>query len=182
LLAFFLYFGLAYVAATLLATGLSHVIRFSAFGALVRAHGIVPRKGALPVAGGVTVYELAAGGLAAGALVTSPWPSFAGPVFGSCALAGCAFWLYVRRLLNRPVRIASCGCLPVSSALTPASLTPSASLVIVSLAGLAATGLGSADPVPLGVAVLPALGGVTLAGLLVLFVTVVPAAAGGGRW
>jgi hypothetical protein len=180
---FFLSFGLAYVAATLLATGVSHVWRFSSFRMLVRAHKIVPASLVLPAAACLVVYELVAGGLAAGLLIAPRMPVFAMLVFVSCVLAGAAFWLYVRRLLNRPVRSGSCGCLPVSSPLTSASLTPSASLAIVSLTGLAATALGSAaEPAPLGVVLLAALWGVTLAGLLVLFPAAVPAAVGGDRW
>ncbi len=181
MLVFFLYFGLAYVAATLLASGLSHVIRFSAFRELVDAHGIVPPGWALPVAAGVAVYELAAGGLAAGSLAASHLAGFVALIFVSGVLAGCLFWLYVRRLLSRPTRITSCGCSPISSPLTPASLTPSVSLMVVSLTGFAAMALGPARPAPFSLALLPALWGLTLAGLLVLFPAAVPAAVGRER-
>jgi hypothetical protein len=182
LLGFFRDFSSAFVAATLLASGLGHAIRLPAFRALVREHGIVPPRWALAVAAGVAAYELAGGGLAAGLLVCRHPAALAASVFGSCALAGCAFWLYVRRLLDRPVRVAWCGCSPISSPLTPASLTPSSSLVVVSLGGLAAAVLGPADPAALGAALLPALWGVTVAGLLVLFPAVVPASVGRGGW
>jgi hypothetical protein len=179
LLVFCLYFGLSYVGSTLLAGGLGHVVGFPAFRALVRGHGIVPPGWALPAAAAVTVFELAAGGSAAGLLLVGPPTAFAAPVFASCAVASVAFWLYVRRLLGQPVRAASCGCSPASGPLTPASLTPSAALALVSLAGLAAAVLGPATLAPLVPALLSALWGVTLAGLLVVFPAAVPAAAGG---
>jgi hypothetical protein len=179
---FGLCFGLAYVAAALLPSGVGHIARFSAFAGLIQTHSILPPIWARPVAAGVAVYELAIGGMAVGALSAVLPPRFAAWVFGAGVAVGCAFWLYVRRLLGGPVPLVSCGCLPVSGPLTPASLIPSVALVLVSVAGLAAMGLAPSAPMPLGLALLPILWGITLAGLIVLFVVAVPASAAGGRW
>jgi hypothetical protein len=180
-LEFFLYFGFAYIATTLLATGLNHVGGFTAFRDLVKAHGIVPSRWILPVVSAIVVLELVAGGLAIGLLVGALSPALAAPVFALCACAGFVFLLYIRRLLQQPVRTSSCGCLPVSTPLTQSSLTPSGSLVVVSVSGLAAAANAQADAGASGPVVLAALWGVTLASLLVLSQAALPAAVGGGR-
>src|SRR5262249_11776429 len=110
------------MATTLLGSGLGHVVRVSEFRALGREPGLLSPRWALPAAAGVTAYELVGGGLAAALLVLPRPTALAATVFASCALAGCAFWLYVRHLLDRPGRVASCGCSPISSPLTPASM------------------------------------------------------------
>jgi hypothetical protein len=179
LVTFFLYFGLAYAAATLLASGLAHVVYFRRFLTTVRAHRVLPPVWAPPVVFAVVGWELAAGGLAAGMLASTRPATLAAPLFGSCALAGCAFWLYVRRLLSRPVRAASCGCSPLASPLTPASLAPSVALALASALGLAAAGFGPEGAVAIGAALPPAVWGCTLAGLLILLPAAAPAPAGG---
>ena len=182
MLDFMLHFAVAYAAATLLSSGLAHAARFRDFAALIRAHGLLPAPAAVAAAA-VVAFEATAGIVAAGSLVGWWEPRTAATAWalGSCVAAGCGFWLYVRRLLSSPVKIDACGCSPVSSPLTPASLAPSATLVAVSLVGLLALAVPPGPLAP-GPVVLAGLWGVTVAALLVLFPASAPASRGKGAW
>jgi hypothetical protein len=178
MLTFAVPFALAQIAAALLASGLAHLVRFAPFRALVREHGLIPRGFTTPVALGVLGLELAAGGAALAALLAAGSPRQHLALFAVCAVLGTAFAVYVRALLRRPVRASACGCSPVSSPLTPASLVPSVALLVASLAGAAAVAMGAATgsgAEPLAV-LLAVLWGLTLAGLQFLYPAAIPAA------
>jgi hypothetical protein len=185
MLTFVVVFALAQIAATVLASGVGHLVRLGSFRALVREHGLVSRGWAAPVALGVLALELLAGGAALTALLAGASPGEQALLFAACAGLGGAFTVYVRALLRRPVRAGSCGCSPVASPLTPASLVPSVALLAVSLAGAGATLLGPDAAPPAGASsteplapFLASLWGLTLAGLQFLYPAAIPAAVG----
>jgi hypothetical protein len=173
-------FGLAYIAAALLTSGIWHLVGFSHFRALVRSHGLLPGAAAPAVAGLVLVLELGAGAVAATRALGGGPPAYDPWLFAASAGLGAAFTLYVCRLLQTPARGAACGCSPIESPLTPAAVVPAGTLLLVGGAGLAAAG-APAGPMPAPAALggpvlaLPVAWGVTLAGLVLL----VPAAAAG---
>lgn len=165
--------GLAFLAATLLATGGSHLADLRGFPRLLRHHGLLPAALAAPVAWLVTGVELAIG-LAALKALLDPQPYLATVGFGAGLGIGGVFLIYLRRLL-RAGRASSCGCSPLASPLTPASLVPAASLVVAGLVGLLARSSAVATSLPprawsrLAVA-----WGVALAGLVLLLPATAP--------
>lgn len=139
-------FGFAFLAATLLASGASHVVGIVGFRDLVREHAIVPRRLVLPVVLGVLSLELI-GGAAALLLAVQQRPDVA-PAVVLCtasALAGVGFVLYVRRLL-RTNSAAPCGCSPFTGPTTAASLILGAALALASVLALATTLALSSGP------------------------------------
>jgi hypothetical protein len=186
MLTFAWYFSVAFIAATLIVSGAGHVIGFARFVTTIRSHGLVPVRYAIGVAALVTVFEVAGGGLALAVLGLNDSTTLGAITFAACTVMGVAFLLYIRLLLKRPHTVASCGCSPLPSAVTPASLAPSAGLTATSCLGLAASALGA--PTLLRLAALPefillAVGwGVTLAGIVLVYPATVPASGReGGR-
>jgi hypothetical protein len=141
-------FGLSFtfLSAMLLISGVGHVTRFARFRSTLVDHGIVPRAYSGLIAAVVTAAELLTGAVMASVLVS---PAIAPPYVAAAARArsyvavsaalGVAFLVYLRRLLRQPPRALSCGCSFLSGQLTPASLTPATSLLIVSLVAFATT-------------------------------------------
>jgi hypothetical protein len=177
-------FATTFLAAMLLSSGVAHVSNFSAFRAALDTHGFVPTSARTLVALAVMVTEISFGSLT---LVAS-WSrsdALAAIVFGGGALAGAGFLLYVRKLLRSRVPASTCGCSPLTSPVTQASLVPAASLTLVSGVGLGAVWLGSIVP-PGSVAerpemfgegivsTLPVAWGLTLAGIVWLFPAAAP--------
>jgi hypothetical protein len=184
LLEFLQDFGAAFLATMLLPVGLVHALRFPAFRALVREHGIVGKRWSVWIAAAVTVTEVALGLLAAFAPLGWLGETSVELVFVAVLVLGVLFATYVRRLLNRPWRATSCGCSPFRTPLTPASRAPSAAMVVVALIGLGASaaGRGGGDPASMVDVALGVLWGMTLAGLVLLFPATVPATVGRGAW
>jgi hypothetical protein len=181
MLTFAWHFASTFIGVTLLASGAGHLVGFGRFRSLILGHGVVPAELSAPVAALVTGLELTVGGLALSLPVADGLRVPDGPVFAACAVAGLAYFLYLRALLKRPVRVASCGCTPFASGLTPASLVPSVGLIAASVVGLTASGLGPptvpAADVHAVHAALPTGWGVTLALIVLLYPAAVPAAA-----
>ena len=132
MIAFLVPAGLAVVATLLLTSGAWHAARFGEFRALVRAHGIVPE----PLAAVTTVAEIACGASALALLVYAYRPQAAAGLFAATTVLGLGFLAYVRQLLRRPVTGTSCGCSPLSGALTPAARVPGLVLTVASGLGL----------------------------------------------
>lgn len=180
-------FGCAYLAATLLPSGVSHLFGFGSFRDLLRTHAIIPQRLATPVALTTLLAELVAG---SAALILLPLHRAAAAMllFGGTAVVGLGFLLYVRRLLGRPGRAVSCGCSPLAAPLTSASVLPGAMLAVVSVTALAVTVIGDRLPgVPTGEFVgalswFPPLSGVTLAAVVMLVPASAPSPATEGRW
>ena len=174
------FFGLsfAFVSTILLGSGLGHALRFARFRAVLRDHALVPRRAAALVAALVTAVELVVGAVSASVLLSSSSPSAASWRVAATSAASAlavAFLLYLWGLLRQPPRALSCGCSFLSGQLTPASVVPAASLLFVSMIGLAsALSLDEAAPAQLAgtSAVILSVGwGATLA----ILVLVVPA-------
>lgn len=163
--------GLAFVAASLLATGGAHLIGLPGFARLLRQHGLLPGVLAAPLAVVVTGAELAIA-LAALAALAGSDPGF-GPWLGTTAFAaslaaGGVFLVYLRRL-RRTGHSGSCGCSPLASPLTPASFAPAAFLAATGALGLLAR--WAAAPISLSLQAWSGLAitwGVTLAGIVLL--------------
>jgi hypothetical protein len=175
LISFWMSMGPAYVAVTLLASGVGHVVRFGAFRDLVRTHGLIPARLAPAVA---LVTVLAEVGFGAAALFLVPPGSRSGTyvvIFAGPVVLGLAFVGYVRQLLRSRSRATSCGCSPLAGPLTSAALLPGAALSLVSVTTLVAAALAVTEPVgdPLSW-VLPALWGATLAMVVMLVPASVP--------
>lgn len=181
LISFLYSFGLAYLAAALLASAAGHVLRFPAFHDLVRVHAIVPQRLSGPAALCVLSFELAA---ATTALLLA-WRdrvdlALAVLLCGTTLIAGLGFLSYVRRLL-RSGSPASCGCSPLAGPTTAASAVPAAALVVISAVTLAAAVVLAAAPsaavaVDGVVGALPQLWGVTVAVGVMLVPASAPAA------
>jgi hypothetical protein len=173
-------FSLAYLAASLLTSGIGHLVRFARFRTLVREHGAVPARSASLASIAVVAFELAVGSSALGILLREDAGAFQGLLFGACAVAGVVFTGYVRWLLRHALPAASCGCSPFAGPLTPASIAPAAGLLLVSVLGLATVGLGSPLLPPIAhrsvdvFLALPFLWGITLAGIILLFPASMP--------
>jgi hypothetical protein len=131
-------YGLSFtfLSAMLLISGVGHATRFARFRSTLRDHGIVPHAHSGLIAALVTGVELLTGAVVASVLVS---PATAPPYVAVSAALGVAFLVYLRRLLGQPPRALSCGCSFLSGQLTPASLAPAASLLIVSLLAFATT-------------------------------------------
>lgn len=180
-------FGLTYVAATLLISGGWHLLRFRSFRHLVRSHEIVPSPLVTATAALTPIAELSAG---TAALLLAVAPTALAParvLLTTTGVLGVVFVLYVRRLLRQPVRSVACGCSPLSSPVTPASLIPGGALAAVSVTALAATFVpsGPADAAARGpglLAVLPPLWGVALAALVMLVPASMPPSVVDSRW
>ena len=143
-------YGLSFtfLAVMLLVSGVGHATRFARFRGILRDHGVVPPIHSGLIAALVTGVELLTGAVVASVLLlpaaasphvaaTATSPAYVTGTVVSAALGG-AFLLYLRRLLRQPPRALSCGCSFLSGQLTPASLAPAASLLLVSLLALAA--------------------------------------------
>ncbi len=181
------YLSLSFIAATLLASGSGHLFGFASFRAVVQSHNVVPPGFTTLVAIVISVFELVAGSASLVVLLSNEATPLAALLFVLCAIAGGAFVWYLRRLLRNPPGIASCGCSPLTSPLTPASLVPATALLVVSAAGLATAGLGFDHPLHLsyerlGIAVaLPLVWGLTLAIITMLLPASVPRLVADGR-
>jgi hypothetical protein len=180
-------FALAYVAATLLTSGVGHLVAPRRFARVLHAHGLLPPRAASGVAAVVPVLELAAGALALTAILRRDDPQvsvLALLAHGAGAMAGVAFLLYVRRLLRATdgvasPRVASCGCTPLDAPLTSMSAAPAAGLLTACAVGLVATLVGSGAPggdlsLPAAARALPLAWGVTLAALALGLPAVMP--------
>ena len=180
LITFVYFFSLAYVAATLLAGGVGHLRGFAQFRSLVRSHGIVRARFSMPISIFVVAVELVAGSFALAILFGPDAATRRSLLLAACSVVACAFMLYVRQLLLKPLGITSCGCTPIASPLTPASIVPAAALLLVSVAGFAATAFrpGQSPAVTNDLAViftaLPVISGVTLAGIIILVPASIP--------
>jgi hypothetical protein len=170
--AFLFNFALGYIATILLTSGMGHLLRPGRFRQLIREHAIMPPGLAGTIALGVAGAEFLGGATALFAFQTAG-PGVRAAVLLGAAVAGTAFWLYLRRLLRQPSGTTSCGCSPLSAHLTKASLVPAVGLVFVAAGGLASLGgATSGDALPV---VLPRLWGATLAALTILYpASVVP--------
>lgn len=135
-------FATTFLATMLLTSGAAHVFNVSAFRETIDRHGLVPTAARTVAALAVIVAEIAVGLLTIVA-ARSASDGLAAFVFGGSVLAGVGFVLYLRKLLRSPVPMATCGCSPLASPLTHASLVPAASLALVSGAGLVVVWLGS---------------------------------------
>lgn len=158
--------GLAFVAASLLATGGAHLTGLPGFARLLRQHDLVPGVLAAPLAVVVTGAELATG-LAALAALSGCDPRLGTGAFAASLAAGGVFLVYLRRL-RRAGHTGSCGCSPLASPLTPASFAPAAFLAATGAFGLLARWAASTS---LSLQVWSGLAiawGVTLAGLVLL--------------
>jgi hypothetical protein len=136
---FFYGLSLAFVAAMFLASGIGHALLFARFRGDLRDHGLMPRRVATLVAAIVTAVELVLGAVFAGMLVSPSAVSWRVAATSAAALLAAAFVLYLRRLLRQPPRVLSCGCSFLSGQLTPVSVVPAASLMFMSLIGMATT-------------------------------------------
>jgi hypothetical protein len=173
-------FSLAYLAATLLSSGVGHLFTYVSFRTLVGAHRIIPLRWAPAIAAFVVVSELGGAGMALASLVRGQVVLPDLLLFAAGTLAGLAFTLYLRRLLAERPGIGSCGCSPLGGPLTPVSLVPATFLLLVSLAGMLATAFGLAQPLvlvgtlPPIAMMLPVMWGVTLAGIVILLPATAP--------
>jgi hypothetical protein len=182
------YLSLGYVAATLLTSGLGHVLGVAHFRDLVRAHNIVPAGLVTATTLLVIAFELGVGASLPAVLLREEIAAWASLLFAVCAAAGVAFAFYIRRLLRRPEGITSCGCSLLASPLTPLSIVPALALLFMSLLGMVAASLGYGRP--LGVAyglmgsavALPLVWGVTLALIIIMLPASMPRPAINGRW
>jgi hypothetical protein len=185
---FVYYLSLGYVAATLMISGTGHVLGVAHFRDLMRAHSIIPARLATTTAVLVTAFELAAGSAVLAVLLNGEMAVWAPLLLAVCAAAGGAFAFYIRGLLRRPEGITSCGCSPFAGPLTPASMVPALALLLISLLGLVAAGLGYSSPLGatyglLGISVaLPLAWGVTLALIIILLPASMPRPATNERW
>jgi hypothetical protein len=174
-------FGLAYLATTLLASAVSHAVRFGSFRDLIRDHAILPSRGESPAALLTLLAEAAAGAAAIVLLLRQPDAAATLLLFAATGALGVGFLIYIRRLLRQPHSTSGCGCTPLSSPLTQASQLPSAALVVVSAAGLAAALLSAWKPLAVvegggSLSALPPLWGVTVAVLVMLAPASMPSA------
>lgn len=185
----FLYdLSLAYVAATLVISGIGHVLGFAHFRDLIRAHNIIPARLAVATAVLVIGFELVGAVTSLAVLLNENIAVRASLLFAVCAAAGGAFAFYIRRLLRHPEGITSCGCSPFADPLTPASIVPALTLLLMSLLGLVAAGLGYSGALGvtyglLGISVaLPLAWGVTLAVIVILLPASMPQPATNRGW
>ena len=184
---FFYYLSLGYVAATLMISGIGHVLGFAHFRDLIRAHSIIPTRLAVATAVLVIGFELVGAVTSLAVLLNEENAVRASLLFAVCAAAGGAFAFYIRRLLRRPEGISSCGCSPFAGPLTPASMVPALALLLMSLLGLVAVGLGYNSPLGVtyglqGISVaLPLVWGLTLAVIIILLPASMPQPATHGR-
>lgn len=159
--------GLAFVAASLLATGGAHLVGLPGFARLLLQHGLLPGVLAAPLAVVVTGAELAVA-LAALAALAGSDARFGTGAFAASLAAGGVFLVYLRRL-RRAGHSGSCGCSPLASPLTPASFAPAAFLATTGALGLLAR--WAAAPISLSLQAWSGLAiawGVTLAGVVLL--------------
>ena len=181
MLSFVTPFALAYVATTLLAGAVGHAARLGSFHDLIREHAIIPPRGA-PLAALLTLLAEPVGGTAAIVLLLRQSDAAATLLlFAATGGLGVGFHLYIRRLLGQPHTTSGCGCTPLSSPLTPASLLPSAALVMVSAAGLATALVSDWTPVAApgsggSLSLLAPLWGMTVAVLVMLAPASMPSA------
>lgn len=141
-MSFLYYLSLSYVATTLLVSGVGHVYGFSSFRDLLRSHNIVPAALATLLSVVVAAVEIVVGIALPAIWLTQQGEAFISTLFVVCAVAGGVFMLYIRRLLQQPEGIESCGCSPFSGPLTSASIIPAAGLLLMSACGLIAAALG----------------------------------------
>jgi hypothetical protein len=180
LISFLWSFAFAYLAATLLASAAAHLVGFADFCDLIRTHGIIPPRLSTAVALGVLTLELVAG--AAALLLVSRRGTEVVPPILLCAvtaITGVGFVSYVRRLLQMSTSV-RCGCSPLAGPTTSASLLPGAALALISMVGLAvalAPAQSFATELDVLVAVLPQLWGATLAVVVMLVPSSMPAPA-----
>ena len=120
------------------------------------------------IAVGVCGFELLAGGVALFCLQHSAAVAMQIWVLVSAAVAGTAFWLYIRQLLRKPAGVTSCGCSPLAAPVTRASLAPSIGLVCISILGLGAIA-GAWYGEPRLLIVLPCLWGATFGWITLLY-------------
>lgn len=161
--------GLAFVAATLLATGGAHAAGLPGFARLLRQHDLLPGALAAPLAVVVAGGELAIG-LAALAALFGADSRLGTAAFAASLVVGGVFLVYLRRL-RRAGHTGSCGCSPLASPLTPASFAPAAFLAVTGALGLLARWAATAASLPLPPRAWSGLAiawGVSLAGLVLL--------------
>jgi hypothetical protein len=184
---FIYYLSLGYVAATLMTSGLGHALGIAHFRDLVRAHSIIPAGLVTATALLVIAFELVAGGSSLAVLLKEEVAAGASLLFAVCAAAGVAFAFYIRRLLHRPEGITSCGCSLLASPLTPVSIVPALALLLMSMLGMVAAGLGYGRPLgvaygQMGISIaLPLVWGVTLALIIIMLPASMPRPAIYGR-
>jgi hypothetical protein len=177
LTSFLISMGRAYLAVTLLASGVGHVVRFRSFRDLVRTHGLVPARLATAVALLTMLAEVGFGAAALVLVAQRPDPGTDVLLFAGPAVLGLLFVGYVRRLLRRPGRATSCGCSPLAGPLTPAALVPGVALALVSATALVAAALAiTTAPVAAAATDAPWLLSVLWGATLAIVVLLVPAA------
>ncbi len=169
------YFSLSCLAALLLTTGGGHLSRFRAFRALLGEHDIIPAPFVPLAALSIPVIEMTSGAVALLLLAGNLQPFVAPSLFAAGAVVGTIFLFYVRQLLRRSTDSTSCGCSPLSSPLTPASMLPAATLILTSGVGFLSAvwsdvNRASALDSPYGliVSALPIFAGVVFAGITIL--------------
>lgn len=181
------YLNLSYIATTFLTSGIAKMLWFAQFRELLRSHRVIPTKFIVLVSVIVVVFEIVVGGISLAAILRNKVATYALLLFSMCIAAGCIFFWYIRQLLRYRVGIASCGCSPLPSPLTPASLVPSTTLILLSVAGLAVTSLEFGQMLSIGreqagIAVtLSILWGITLAGIIILLPASMPRLMANGR-
>lgn len=174
--AFAVPFALAYVAATLLPSGLGHLARPDLFRAALRSHRLLPAIVARPFVAALGGAETAAGLAAVLLLAGAALPVSAAQLLAAAAGTGASFLAYLLVLLiSRPRRALACGCSPWSGTLSRASLAPAAGLLLAGLLGRAAASAGALEVAAVGAdAALPILWGVTLAAVVGLLPVTAP--------
>lgn len=170
-------FGLAYLCATLLASGLSHALRFKEFHDTVSGHMVIHNRFAKRTCLAVCVFELAAGCLAL-TLLAIDWPRIIITLFTVCWAASAGFVWYIGQLLSNPTAVNPCGCSPLAAPLTRFSLVPAMAMLLVSLMGLASRTFAPLEPglARAVVTALTLLTGAICAGIVILLPATVPVA------
>lgn len=162
------YFGLMYIAAVLLLSGIGHVVRLTSFRELIDEQRVLPARLAGVIAVAVCALELVAGAAALVALADPANGMLRTLVFIGAAGLGAAFWVYLRQLLRQPGLVRSCGCSPLSAPLTRVSVVPAIGLLLAALGGLAVVGQTTAEAEGLPI-LLPSLWGATFAAIALLY-------------
>ncbi len=171
----------ALIGSMLCTSGVAHLLGMRRLGELLRAHDVLPAGLARPAAVVVTLLECGLGAASLWLFASGRPAVGLALALGGVGLAG-AFLLYLVRLLRRGPTTVSCGCSPLSSPVTEASLVPAATLLIAALVlGLALLpGGDGAGPWRLDLEfLLPTAAGIVLAGLGFLVPASMPAPARG---
>ena len=111
-------------------SGLAHACRVNSLQDLLREHALLAPAACGPIAVALTAVELGLGAGALWVLATGRWGLVLAPATVALSLA---FVGYVVALLRRGPSDTSCGCTPLASPLTEASLVPPLTLLAAGL-------------------------------------------------